>query len=187
MALIAYPDQLAASGDAQKSVESFESEHGRPSLLRRMCAGYPAARGALDAMYHPIIVGGELPRRLKEMLFVVSAHARGCPYCAGGHSRFLVQEFGFDRDEVVALRDGNQATDAVTPAEQAAIDFVRKVSTEPHKTMPDDVRKLADHGYSEADVLEITTVAAVAGFTTTIASALHLEDDLEQFEMHDYF
>jgi uncharacterized peroxidase-related enzyme len=187
MALIPYPDNEALSAHAAEQIGRFERELARPSLLRRMCSQFEPTLAALDALYHPIITTGNLPRKLKEMLFVVSAHARGCSYCAGGHSRFLVEEFGFDREEVIALRDPGRGAEVTTPAEYAAVQFVRKVSTEPYKTVEDDIESLKAVGYSDTDVLEMVSVAATAGFTTTIASALHLEDDLAAFEMAGYF
>ena len=186
MALLPYPEISSLPSSVRDRIQHFEGEHERPSLLRRMLAKWPPALAALDHLYHPVMEGGELPRRLKEMLFVVSAHARGCPYCTGGHSRFLVREFGFTEEEVVRLREhpGDAGGD---PAERAAAEFVRKISTEPYKSTDEDIRVLTAAGYSTEAILEITAVAAVAGFTTTIASAMHLEDDLEEYGMDGYF
>ena len=186
MALLPYPEIASLSPDVRDRIQHFEGEHGRPSLLRRMLAQWPTALGALDGLYHPVMENGKLPRRFKEMLFVVSAHARGCPYCTGGHSRFLVREFGFTEEEVVQLRE--HPDDAGRdPAERVAAEFVRKISTEPYKTTDKDIQALTAAGYSTEQIVEITAVAAVAGFTTTIASAMRLEDDLEAFGMDGYF
>ena len=46
---------------------------------------------------------------------------------------------------------------------------------------------LTDQGYSTEQIVEMTAVAAVAGFITTIASTMHLEDDLEDYGMVGYF
>lgn len=186
MALIPYIDMEAISDEARQQIEHFEKEHDRPGLLRHVVGHFPAALSAVDGMYHPVMETGNLSRRLKEMLFVVSAHARECPYCTGGHSRFLVREFGFSEEEVVRLRERPEDAGR-DPAEQAAASYVRKISTEPYKTTAKDVESLEGHGYSAHDVLEMTVVAAVAGFTTTFASSMHLEDDLEAFGMDGYF
>lgn len=187
MALLPYPDRESLPADVKSIVTHFENEHGRPSLLRLILAQFPAGLGALDGLYHPVMENGHLPRRLKEILFVVSAHARGCFYCTGGHSRFLVHEFGFGQDQVVALREPGRSAEFLTVAEQSAVDYVRKISREPYRTVSADVHALREHGYSSAEILEMTVVAAVAGFTTTVASAMHLEDDLNQFGMEGYF
>lgn len=187
MALLPYPDREDLADDVRQVINHFEAEHGRPSLLRLMLAQFPAGLGALDGLYHPVMENGNLPRRLKEMLFVVSAHTRGCFYCAGGHSRFLVQEFGFNQEQVAAMREPGEGGAPLTEAERSALGYVRKISREPYRTADTDIRALLDHGYSPADIVEMTTVAAVAGFTTTVASAMHLEDDLQEFGMEGYF
>lgn len=187
MALLPYPEIASLPSDVRDRIQHFEGEHGRPSLLRRMLAQWPTALEALDGLYHPLIVeNGKLSRSFKELLFVISAHARGCPYCAGGHGRFLVQEFGFTEDQVKRLREHPEDVEG-GPAERAAAEFVRKISTEPYKTTEKDIQVLTEAGYSTEEIVEITAVAAVSGFTTTIASAMHLEDDLEAFGMDGYF
>jgi len=186
LALLAYPEIASLPPDVRDRIQHFEGEHGRPSLLRRMLAQWPTALAALDSLYHPVMENGKLPRRFKEMLFVVSAHARGCLYCTRGHSRFLVREFGFTEEEVVQLREHPDDAGRDS-AERVAAEYVRKISTEPYKTTDKDVQALTSAGYSTEEIVEITAVPAVAGFTTTVASAMHLEDDLEAFGMEGYF
>lgn len=186
MALLNYPEMSSLPDDVRERIEHFEGQHGRPSLLRRMVAQHPGALAALDGIGRQIMETGNLSRRLREMLFVVSAHARGCPYCTGGHSRFLVHEFGFSEESVRRLREVDGDFEG-TEQERAAAMFVRKISTEPYKTTEEDIRMLTAAGYSTEEIIEITAVAAVAGFTTTIASSLHLDDDLDVFAMDGYF
>jgi alkylhydroperoxidase family enzyme len=80
MALIPYPEPARLDPETRAAVDAFESEHGRPSLVRRMLAHYPPALAAIDRMYHPFMEQGQLDRRTKELVFVTASAARGCFY-----------------------------------------------------------------------------------------------------------
>ncbi len=183
MALIPYPDLAELDEDVRTAVADFEQAHGRPSLLRRMLAWFPPALGAADHLYKPCFEQGHLSRELKELLFVVSSHERGCSYCAGGHSRFLVKELGFARSDVERLRDG-EPIEPLGDAELALVAFMRKLCHEPHKTITADVDDLRANGWSNPEIVEALTINMISAFTNTMAMALHLEDDVED---PDYF
>jgi uncharacterized peroxidase-related enzyme len=183
MALIPYPDPADLDDDGRNAVADFEQAHGRPSLLRRMLAWFPPALGVADRMYEPCFEQGLLSRELKELLFVVSSHERGCSYCAGGHSRFLVKELGFTRSDVERLRDG-EPIEQLGDAELALVAFMRKLCHEPHKTVDADIRNLRMNGWSDAEIVEALTINMISAFTNTMAMALHLEDDVDD---PDYF
>jgi uncharacterized peroxidase-related enzyme len=183
VALIPYPDLASVGDDVNKAVSDFEQAHGRPSLLRRMLAWFPPALAVADRMYEPCFEQGSLPRELKELLFVVSSHERGCSYCAGGHSRFLVKEFGFAPSDVERLRDG-EPIEGLGDPDLALIAFIRKLCREPHKTVDADIDTLRANGWSEHEIVEALTVNMISAFTNTMAMALHLEDDIRD---PDYF
>ncbi len=177
MALIEYPEADSLSDAARGEIERFETTHRRPSLLRRMLAWFPPALGVADALYHPCFQEGRLPRELKEILFVVSSHERGCFYCAGGHSRFLVTEFGFDQTDVERLRSG-EPLPGTSAADAALIAFVRKLSHEPQKTVAADIEVLRSHGWTEPEIVEAMVMNMASAFTNVFALAMHLEDDI---------
>lgn len=184
MALVPYPDNVAA--EPRQMIDRFEAEHGRPSLLRQMLAWFPPALAALDGCYHPIMGGGVLPRETKELLLAAAADARRCQYCAGGHSRYLVEEFGFVRDDVIAMRAGSVQA-SLSDRDRLLVDFVRKVAVTPERTTPADVDGLRELGLTPNAIVEAISVAMLAAWTTTAALALHLEDDLVGPAFEGYF
>ncbi len=186
MALIDYPDLTTVDEDNRKAIEHFTEEHGRPTLLRMMLAYSPPAQQAMDGMYHPVMENGRLPRRLKESLVVAASQARECKYCAGGHSLFLVSEFGYDQDQVRAMRSG-EGTAGWTPAELELVRVVRAAAADPDSVTPEDIAALHEAGWSDAEIVEGLVMASHAGWTNTIAQALHLEDDLGTPEFSGYF
>jgi alkylhydroperoxidase family enzyme len=120
MALIGYPDLDRIDAKNREAIDRFAREHGRPTLLRMMLAYSPPAQEAMNDLYHPVMQNGRLSRRLKESLLVAASDARECKYCAGGHSLFLVNEFGYDQDAVRKMRSGGQ-DDGWTDAETALV------------------------------------------------------------------
>jgi uncharacterized peroxidase-related enzyme len=184
MALLPYPERV--SDDARDMIERFAIEHGRPSLLRRMLAWYPPALAAVDATYHPVMTGGQLPRATKELLLAAAADARRCRYCAGGHSRYLVRTVGIDQSAVEAMRSADDDAD-LDAADRAMVEFARKIATTPERTTPSDIAALEQVGLTTETIVEVVAVAMLAASTTTLALALHLEDDLHEPEFNDYF
>jgi hypothetical protein len=55
---------------------------------------------------------------------------RVCRYCAGGHSLFLVNEFGYDQDAVRQMRSGGRH-DGWTDAETALVQTVGATTSDP--------------------------------------------------------
>ena len=63
------------------------------------------------------------------------------------------------------------------PPEQALVTFVRKIAVSPERTVPPDIDALCEAGWGLEEIIESIVMAMFAGFTNTLTSALHLEDD----------
>lgn len=183
MALIPYPELDDLTDDLRDYFERFSLEHGRPSLLRLMMAWSPPASRAMDGLYHPIFATGKLDRRLKELLFVAASQERRCFYCMGGHSRFLVTEFGYSPDEVEKLRQGDRV-DGMDETELALVHLVRLAASDEASVEPSDIESARSVGWDDDSIVEALATAAQAFFTNTFAQATHLEDDIGD---DDYF
>jgi uncharacterized peroxidase-related enzyme len=186
MALIDYPDLDTLDPENRRAIDRFTEEQGRPTLLRMMLAYSPPAQEAMDGLYHPVVENGLLSRRLKESLFVAASDARKCAYCAGGHSRFLVNEFGYREDAVRDMRGGVES-EGWTDAELALVRVVRSAASVPESVTAEDFSTLRAAGWSDAEIVEGLIMACHAGWTNTVAQALHLEDDLATPEFDGYF
>jgi alkylhydroperoxidase family enzyme len=138
MALIPYPDPGTIDEATHAAIDHFASEHGRPTLLRIMLSYSSPAQQAMDALYHPVAESGVLPRPLKELLFAAASHARQCAYCMGGHSLFLVSEFGYDQWAVEAMRSGQEAA-GFSEADRGLVTLVRKAAAEPSAVTAEDL------------------------------------------------
>jgi len=186
MALIRYPEHSDLAPEALAAIEHFEKDHGRPTLLRSMLAWSPPALDAMELLYHPTFEQGLLSREFKEALFVAAASARECPYCAGGHSRLLVVEFGHTEDDVKAMRDG-KSSGGWSEKELALINHARSAVSDPGSITQGDVDALRELGWSDQEIVEGTLMAAHAAFTTTLAQSMHLEHDAVGPNFDGYF
>jgi hypothetical protein len=52
---------------------------------------------------------------------------------------------------------------------------------------PEDIAALQDAGWSDDEIVEALIMASHSAWTTTVAQALHLEDDLGTPEFAGYF
>jgi hypothetical protein len=141
------------------AIDRSARERGRPTLLRLMLAYSPPAQKAMNDLYYPVAQNGRVSRRLEESLLVAACDARVCRYCVGGHSLFLVNEFGYDQDAVRQMRSGGRhdgRTDAEPPY------------------------------WSDDEIVEAPVMASHSAWTTTVAQVLHLEDDLGTPEFAGY-
>jgi AhpD family alkylhydroperoxidase len=128
---------------------------------------------------------GTLPRWPKELLFVTASQEQGCSYCTGGHSRFLVKEFGFSEQSILEMRGGEG--DQLTKSQKALVAFVKKMASEPFKAVPADFDALTQLGLDNGVILEALPMAMTAGFLNTLALALHLKNDVPPDILDEYF
>lgn len=105
----------------------------------------------------------------------------------GGHSRFLVQEFGLEQETVRAMREGTATPADLEPRYLVLIDFVRKVAREPNDISETDIDELYERSWTNAEIVEALSIAAFSAFTNTIAKSLHFERDINELGMSGYF
>jgi len=187
MALIPYPELDELSVDTRLHFERFTAEHGRPSLLRWMLGWSGPASAAMDQLYNPVFATGQLGRRLKELLFVAASEQRRCFYCMGGHSRFLVREYGYTRQEVEAMRRGG-SVDGMDARELALVRLVRVAAADGAEITAGEIDDVRAHGWDDDEIVEALSTVAHAFYTNTFAQAMCLEDDIEMGDGSDgYF
>ena len=104
----------------------------------------------------------------------------------GGHSRFLVQEFGLDKETVIAIREGGEVP-GFTPKELALVKFARRVAANPRQIGADDIAELRSVGLSNTEIVEAVSIVMLSAFTNTLANTFKFDEDLEAFKMRDRY
>jgi len=109
-----------------------------------------------------------------ELVTFAAAHSLRHTACSLAHGKALATFIG--EEEVQRLAMG-EAGPGLTDAEQAMVDYARKVATDASKITSGDVAILRSHGLSDPEIFDIAAVAAGRAFFTKILDSLGVEAD----------
>ena len=150
-----------------------------PNFITTQGHSLAASRGSWGLIQH-VLVGGLLPRTLKEMMFVAVSQARACRYCEAAHLA-CCRMLGVEAVEIDALV-ANVAN--ISPARvRDIILFGLKCARDPQGLTEPDFDVLRGHGLGQSEIMEIIAMAALAVYANTIADATGMPPD----EMFSHF
>jgi alkylhydroperoxidase family enzyme len=135
----AAPDADTAAAIARTGMTAFYGQFGH-------------APGLIDAwlrFYQPVVTGGRLELRTKELCRLRIAIRNGCMMCLGGRFRGEDGEPVVDEDDVDAVLAGRFDDPRFTPRERAALEFTevyRMDHTKVDKALVDATLEHLDHG-----------------------------------------
>lgn len=117
--------------------------------------------------------GGNLDRGFKELLAAVVTHERGAAICIAWHTTSAAIE-DVDPERFAVASDFDARKDELPDHERVAIEFARKSVENPDEVTDADVEELREHGYDDADVVEITATAGTAAKFANFAMTLDI-------------
>lgn len=120
-----------------------------------------------------VFEGGNLGRGFKELLGAVVAHERGAAICIAWHTTSAAIE-DVDADRFAVAADFDARKDELPEDERVAIEFARKSVESPADVTDADIAELRDHGYDDADIVELTTTAGAAAKFANFALTLDI-------------
>lgn len=120
-----------------------------------------------------VFEGGNLGRGFKELLGAVVAHERGAAICIAWHTTSAAIE-DVDADRFAVAADFDARKDELPDDERVAIEFARKSVESPADVTDADIAELRDHGYDDADIVELTTTAGTAAKFANFALTLDI-------------
>ena len=97
----------------------------------------------------------------------------------GGHSRYLVSNFGYSPDLVVKMRRG-EPVDDLDERERTLVLLVRKAANDAEDVTAEDVQRARGEGWDDDEIVEALSAASQSFFTNTFAQAMHIEDDVTE-------
>jgi uncharacterized peroxidase-related enzyme len=115
-----------------------------------------------------------MDRRRFELVTFVAANALRSTLCSLAHGKLLTEFLSMEDVEAIAR---GEAPKSLTPAEVAMIVFGRKVARDASAVTADDVELLKRHGFSDAEIFDISAAAAARSFWTKILDSLGVEAD----------
>jgi len=161
-----------AEGEVREMYERQQSSWGfvpnyakvfchRPEVLARWARLLAELKRPMDA-------------RRFELITFAAAHELRHTACSLAHGKALTSFI--DADDVRKLALG-ETSDNVTAAENAMMDFARKVARDASRITSGDVEVLRSHGFSDEEIFDIAATAAGRAFFTKLLDSLGVEAD----------
>jgi uncharacterized peroxidase-related enzyme len=132
-----------------------------PNVFRAMATN-PTVLEANWNLFRSVVLQGQLPRLLKEMIGVVVSAVHSSDYARLVHLHSLSVQ-GVSENVLRSLSEGTLDADGLSPATVATLRFAQRVATSPREAGSAGVIDLEGTGLSPAEVLEV--LAAVQVFT----------------------
>lgn len=165
------PDQ--ATQEARAVYDEFHrrmSFPAPPNFIMTQGHSPAVARGTWELVRN-VLVGGEIPRWKKEMIFVAISKDRNCRYCYAAHLA-CCRMLGVEVEHLV--RDVNLVPD---PALRAMILFALKCAREPQSLTSSDYDKLREHRLSQSEIVELIAMSGLAVYANIMADASAMAPD----------
>jgi uncharacterized peroxidase-related enzyme len=121
--------------------------------------------------------------RQYELVTLAAARALGNSYCMLAHGLVLYSQFY--TPEQLTLIATDYRTAGLAPAEVAMMAFAEKVVRDAAAITQADVDELSRHGFSDAEIFDMTAAAAARCFFSKMSDALGAEPDEAFLEMNE--
>lgn len=151
-----YADMLDKGFGQRQPINWLTSQASRPDIL---AGTWAFSKGML--------LQGELPMIVKQMIATTIASRNNCNYCRDLHGNTLAQ-LGVS-EAVVNSCVSDPDLHAVLQPHRAILQFAVKVSQSPGKIDKADIAELEEQGVTRSEVLEIIALAAYCNFINTWA------------------
>ncbi len=162
------PDQ--AEGRRREVFDRVKAYYKMVPGLQKALNYLPETTDALWTLSLSTAREGSIREELKRVFFAVTAYEVECEYCTAAHMIALMGKT-WSHAECVDLIKG-KASPRLTDKENAAVDFVRVVGRRPAAVTDEMTDKLRNHGWTDAEIVEIVAAVALMRYTSTVASAL---------------
>ncbi|HEU5099574.1 MAG TPA: carboxymuconolactone decarboxylase family protein [Roseiflexaceae bacterium] len=171
-------DPTTATGKARTLLDAVQSNLGKiPNMMRTMALSPAVLEGYLGL--NTALAGGVLNAHMREQIALAVAEVNRCGYCLAAHTHFGKQ-IGLNAD---ALERARKAT-ATDSKAAAALTFVRML-VEQHGTISDDdLRRVRQAGYGDAEIAEMIAHVALNIFTNYLNLVAQTEVDFPPVELH---
>ena len=173
---IALPDPESAAGDTAWFMQAAGRMLGGVPSAVRMWANIPHLGKLFLPFYISLVyegVGSGLPSALKALVLVRTSHENEARYSLGHRTAFaLTAGVSSDTLELLASSEGTAAS-RFPPRERAALAWTEHVARNTAKKRNDVYAEVRRH-FTDAEIVELTGLCALANKTDRIENALRL-------------
>ena len=134
-------------------------------------------KNILGATWHilkNVLIKGELPRSLKELVFVAVSNENNCRYCTNLHSA-VCKMIQVDEESLQKVLD--KTKDLNPRRVKIAIDFAIKMATNVSSITSKDHQVLLDAGLSKSEIFELMSLVSVVNYSNTLAQGMMISVD----------
>lgn len=152
--------KLVKAEDGNNKVnEVFEDIRINFGMIPNLFKAYALRPEILEATWNrvkAVMVAGELPRQLKEMIAVVVSKVNGCQYCINAHSAAL-KMMGVPQQQARQLVDNFETADLPEDVKMV-LRLAVKSTKSPDMITDLEIEELRKLGFSDANIIEIFSV-----------------------------
>jgi uncharacterized peroxidase-related enzyme len=164
MPRVTYIEPEAASPEVREIYE--KTLRGKPGSVQKILAHRPELLKNFLAFYAS--VGRSLDRRLYELVYIRVSMINGCRYCLQHHLS-ASKRVGIMPEEWAKLNAGDYS--AFTAPEQAALQFVEKLTRESRNITDADIAALKTH-FPDEQIVDLDMLAGLVNLTNRLTDPL---------------
>jgi uncharacterized peroxidase-related enzyme len=172
-------EKAQASPDVQAVYSEIERAFGMVPNLFKTYAHFPPLLRANWEKTKALMMGGQLPRELKEAVALAVSAANGCRYCVAAHSTAL-RMMGASQERIDALIHRHPSPE-VSPKEQKVVEFAVKATRAPNDITDQETEGLGTLGFTDGQIVELLGVVelftAYNKFLDTLAVEIDFPSD----------
>lgn len=150
--------QEAGFGSDTTPINFFTAQGTRPDILR---ATWELTRG--------VLVEGQLPATVKQMIAMTVSSQANCRYCSVTH-RGALESMGVAEEVVRSCVEDPDLAEVPEP-HRAILKFALKTARDPNSITDSDYEALAERGLRNEEIMEVVMVTAFTNFINTWADA----------------
>ena len=169
-------DPSKAQGKTRELLEAVKKQMGTvPNIFK----GFAQSPAALEfyLSQSQALASGDLDPKLREQIALTMAGFNQCDYCAAAHT-FLGKKAGVPAVELTDNLRGRSADERTG----AALRFVMAVAEARGQVEDDDLRRIREAGYSEAEIVEIIAHVGMNLFTNYFHNVARTEVDFPRVD-----
>ncbi len=159
-----YADIIENGFGDSTPINWFTSQAIRPDIL-----------GATWNLTKKVLVEGELPPTLKQMIALSVSRHNNCRYCTVTHTNALAS-LGISKEVIDSCIYDPDFTN-IPLQHRGVLKFAVKVAKDPNSLQGGDFQTLKENGLSQSEIAEIIMMVAFTNFINTWADATGLELD----------
>ncbi len=168
-------DPTDASPEVQTVFAEIREAFGRVPNLFRTQAHFPGLLQANWNKVKAVMMGGLLPRRVKEAIAVLVSKDNACRYCVAAHTAAL-QAIGACEDEIARIVEDPDGA-GFSPKEKALIRLARHANADPHRLPDALLATVRAEGATDAEIVEALGVMEVFVAFNRFLDALQVDVD----------